>query len=193
MRPACGQGVKWGEMMTDQSKQGAEATLYRPHAFHIDDWQILDSEAALPTNGSYFLGLERALDVLANGTLSFKLGVIVDAGEDVTLLGDYLDQIASIAVHFPAFSDGRAFSSARLLAERYAYRGEVRATGAYILDQMPMLVRCGVSAFDVQDPNVRAGLERGDWPDVTNYYQPTGNDEQLVNNPRPWLRRSVGL
>ncbi len=189
MRPACGQRV---EIMSNQTENQAEATLYKPHAFHVDEWQTLDAEAELPASGAYFLGLERALELLEAGKPAFRLGVIVDAGEDVTRIGDHLDKIDAVAVNFPAFADGRAFSSSRLLRERYDYKGEVRATGAYILDQMPMLVRCGVDVFDVQDPNVRAGLERDEWPDVTNYYQSTGNDEQLVNNPRPWLRRSFG-
>ena len=82
--------------------------MYKPHAFHVDEWQTLDVEAELPASGAYFLGLERALELLESGKPAFRLGVIVDAGEDVTRIGDHLDKIEAVAVNFPAFADGRA-------------------------------------------------------------------------------------
>ena len=53
-----------------------------------------------------------------------------------------------IAINFPKFVDGRGFSLARLLRERYGYQGEIRATGEIIRDQLYLLQRCGFNAFE---------------------------------------------
>jgi len=58
---------------------------------------------------------------------------------------------ALVAVHFPAFTDGRGYSSARLLRERYHYRGELRAIGDILRDQLYELARCGFDAFALRD------------------------------------------
>ncbi|HZQ00198.1 MAG TPA: DUF934 domain-containing protein [Reyranella sp.] len=67
--------------------------------------------------------------------------------EDVLKLGDRLDGIKLIVLEFPKFTDGRAYTQARLLRERLGYRGELRATGAVYIDQLPFLLRCGFDSF----------------------------------------------
>ena len=67
---------------------------------------------------------------------------------------------------FPKFADGRSMSTARLLRERHGYRGEVRASGDVLIDQMPLMRRCGFDAFEVTNPMTPKQLKAGKWPDV---------------------------
>jgi uncharacterized protein (DUF934 family) len=61
-----------------------------------------------------------------------------------------LDRFAVVALEFPVFTDGRAFTSARLLRERYGYTGEVRAVGNVLRDQVLFMLRCGFDAFEMK-------------------------------------------
>ncbi len=76
------------------------------------------------------------------------VGVLWPNNRKVAELAPYLDRLALVALVFPTFKDGRAYSQARLLRERYGYRGELRATGQVLRDQFLFLVRAG---FDVLD------------------------------------------
>ncbi len=79
--------------------------------------------------------------------------------EDVLKLGDRLDGVKLIILDFPKFTDGRAYTQARLLRERLGYTGELRASGAVLIDQLPFLLRCG---FDPSPAPRRASSRR--WP-----------------------------
>ncbi|QJD58535.1 DUF934 domain-containing protein [Pseudomonas sp. gcc21] len=78
------------------------------------------------------------------------LGVWLEADEEVELIADDLQHFQVIALNFPVFSDGRHYSSARLLRERYKYQGEVRAIGDVLRDQLFYMKRCGFDAFAVR-------------------------------------------
>lgn len=73
--------------------------------------------------------------------------VWLDADQEVEALSPYLDSIKVIALNFPAFSDGRAYSGANLLRQKYGYTGEIRAIGDVRIDQLDQMVRCGFDAF----------------------------------------------
>jgi uncharacterized protein (DUF934 family) len=60
-----------------------------------------------------------------------------------------LAHLSLVALDFPTFKDGRAYSTARLLRERYQYKGELRAVGNVLRDQFLFMVRCGFDAFEV--------------------------------------------
>ena len=76
-------------------------------------------------------------------------GVIWPNDRKIAELAPYLDWIALIALVFPTFRDGRAYSQARLLRERYQFRGELRATGQILRDQCLFLQRAGFDAFEL--------------------------------------------
>ncbi|SBS34669.1 hypothetical protein MSP8887_03221 [Marinomonas spartinae] len=79
-------------------------------------------------------------------------GIWIDAGEGVEQLeGVDLAQFSVIGINFPAFTDGRGFSYARLLRERLNYQGEIRALGDFIPDQQGYLLRVGFNAFQFND------------------------------------------
>jgi len=107
--------------------------------------------------------------------------VQLEPGDDLSPLLDHLDSIALVAINFPAFTDGRGFTYARKLRE-HGYRGEVRAVGHFIRDQLTYLTRVGVNAFepagDLDLDEAVASLA-----DFSEYYQASSNE------PLPLFRR----
>nr|WP_269332093.1 DUF934 domain-containing protein [Futiania mangrovii] len=87
------------------------------------------------------------------------------------LLAD-LSHLDMIAVRFPKFNDGRGYSTIRLLRERHGFKGEIRATGDVLLDQIAFLRRVGATAFEITHAATRAALARGHLPEVSVFYQP---------------------
>ena len=80
-----------------------------------------------------------------------RVGVRVLADEAVEALAYDLPRIALVALEFPKFRDGRAFTAARLLRERMGFAREVRAVGDVLLEQAKFMVRCGFDAFEPAD------------------------------------------
>lgn len=111
------------------------------------------------------------------------LGVCLEPDEHPAQIADDLQHFEVVAVNFPAFTDGRGFSTARLLRERYAYQGEIRAVGAFIRDQLFYLQRCGFDAFALETADPHAALASFD--DFSNTYQAAA-DQSL-----PLFRRSA--
>jgi uncharacterized protein (DUF934 family) len=79
------------------------------------------------------------------------VGVRVEADQSVDDLAYDLPRIAVVALNFPKFGDGRAYTSARLLRERYGFTGEIRAVGDVLREQAGFMVRCGFDAFAPSD------------------------------------------
>ena len=78
------------------------------------------------------------------------VGVIWPNDRRVAELAPWIDRLALIALVFPKFKDGRAYSQARLLRERHGFRGELRAIGEVLRDQFQFLLRSGFDAFEVK-------------------------------------------
>lgn len=92
--------------------------------------------------------------------------VRIESGEDARALLPHLDRIALVEVSFPSFRDGRGYSSARILREA-GYRGELRAQGDVLVDQIPLMRRCGFDSFAPDAPidpeTLAAALDRYDF------------------------------
>ena len=112
---------------------------------HVADGAELPGDGAVLVSAARFLEDPEALLKRAG-----KLGVIWPNNRDVDDLVPYLDRLAVIALVFPIFRDGRAYSQARILRERYGFRGELRATGDVLRDQFLFLARAGFDAFEVK-------------------------------------------
>lgn len=87
-----------------------------------------------------------------------EIGVWLDSSESAELIGEAAKELPLIAIHFPAFADGRGFTAARLLRERYSYAGELRAVGGFMRDQLTYLRRCGFNAFAYEGEQPLVGL-----------------------------------
>jgi uncharacterized protein (DUF934 family) len=79
------------------------------------------------------------------------VGVRLESDEEVEALAYDLPRLAVVALAFPKFGDGRAYSYAKILRERYGYKGEVRAVGDVLREQAGFMVRCGFDAFEPAD------------------------------------------
>jgi uncharacterized protein (DUF934 family) len=87
------------------------------------------------------------------------IAIWLNAGEEPESIAADLDQFAFIAINFPAFTDGRGYSYARLLRERHDYRGEIRAIGDVLQDQLHFMFRCGFSSYALKDTkNIETAL-----------------------------------
>ena len=85
-------------------------------------------------------------------------------------------------------SDGRGYSTARLLVERFKYAGEIRAVGDVLQDQIPHMRRCGFNALVVTHEPSRQALIENRLPEMAVFYQPVGVTE-IPLGTRPFLRR----
>ena len=146
--------------------------------------------AELPEDGAILIPAARFLENAE--TLSRragKIGVIWPNNRDLDDLVPYLDRLAVVALVFPSFRDGRAYSQARLLRERYGFKGEMRATGQVLRDQFVFMLRAGFDAFEVKkDADADAFAETV--KRYTVFYQPTGDGRVTALNRRMQLRHS---
>jgi uncharacterized protein (DUF934 family) len=151
--------------------------------------QIADG-AELPGDGAILVPAARFLeDPQALLRRSGKLGVIWPNNRNLDDLVPYLDRLAAVALVFPSFRDGRAYSQARLLRERHGYDGELRATGQVLRDQFVFMSRAGFDAFEVKkDADADAFAETMKRYSV--FYQPTGDGRVTALNRRMQLRHS---
>ena len=117
------------------------------------------------------------------------LGLRLDPGCPLETIVDALPAARLVAIAFPKFVDGRGYSMGWLLRSRYGYRGEMRAIGDVLFDELQFMVRCGFDAFEITDSAtldlLRAG--RGTSP-FDRFYQP-GLEREVPEGTRPWARR----
>ena len=94
---------------------------------------------------------------------TYATAVRLEAGDDARALLPYLDRIALIEVSFPTFRDGRGYSAARILREA-GYKGELRAVGDVLVDQLAAMRRCGFDSFapesEIDPATLEASLKR---------------------------------
>ncbi|MAB23449.1 DUF934 domain-containing protein [Pseudomonas neustonica] len=153
----------------------------------IDEtWHLLDKDATLD-------GLSNSDDLIVPLGLWLEhahalkardggLGVWLDSDEQVEAIAEDLQYFQVVALNFPVFSDGRSYSNARLLRDRYQYPGEVRAIGDVLRDQLFFMRRCGFDAFALRaDRNPEEALES--FNDFSNTYQ------SATDQPLPLFRR----
>jgi len=120
----------------------------------IDDRYVhVADDAAVPDRVPVMVSAKRFL--AEAGTLTRRdgsLGVAWPNDRRVAELAPWLGHLALVALHFPKFRDGRAYSQARLLRETYGFRGTLRATGDVLRDQFHFLARAGFDSFEVKKP-----------------------------------------
>ena len=147
-----------------------------------DRWTVLrEVPGALPTV-PVIVPLPTWLGGLDQLRTRGNVGVWLAPADDPALLADDVATLPVIAVDFPKFTDGRGYSIARLLRERYAYRGELRAIGDVQRDQLYYLSQVGFDAFVLRDGK--------DAQDALQSLRDFSDGYQLTNRRTPWFRRS---
>jgi len=149
-----------------------------------DPYVRIEDGAPIPNDGAILVPAERFLaDASELLTRNAPVGVIWPNSRNVSELEPYLDRLALVALVFPVFKDGRAYSQARLLRERYGYRGELRATGQVLRDQFVFYMRAGFDALDVLKPADAAAFEETARR-YSVFFQPTGDGRMTVARAR---------
>ena len=166
------------------------AKLIRNRRVVADNWLLLELGAngalpAVPAEGDVIVPLKLWLarrDALA--VRLGKTGVWLDSNEGAEPIAADLRRLPLIAVRFPAFTDGRGYSTARLLRERYGYGGEIRAVGDVGRDHLLFMQRCGFDTFALREgEDVESALKAFD--ELPDTYQAS------VVEPQPLFRRRV--
>jgi uncharacterized protein (DUF934 family) len=165
--------------------------IFKGHDFVKDEWAFADDEAPLPAGGAIVSKARFIAERAALTGRNAPLGLLLRSGETLDGLENDFERFALIVLDIPKYTDGRAYSSARLLRERYKYAGELRACGDVLRDQIMFLHRVGFDSFDVTHEGTIAALRDGKIKLVHKHYQPAAReDEEAAPGPRPWLRVS---
>ena len=157
-----------------------EARIWTRNGFVADRFT---SEA-----GSVFMAPEEATGRLGSSLSSV---LVLEPGDEVAAAASRIHEFDAVFIRFSVFSDGRGFSTARLLREKHRYIGEIRAVGHFILDQIPFLLRVGFDAFAITHEPTARRLEAGDLTEVPFYLQPAFASETGAGG-RSWVRRKIG-
>lgn len=157
--------------------------LIKSGAFAQDIYASVADDAALP-EGPVLVSLARFKrdrdTLLARNT---PLGIRLQSSENPESLGADLDHFALIALEFPKFRDGRAFSWARMLRTRLGFTGEIRAVGDFLYDQVNYQHRVGFDAWEVPDHFTIEMFQRA-LTEMTNVYQPSADGKKTIRELR---------
>jgi uncharacterized protein (DUF934 family) len=151
--------------------------LIRNREIVQDGWIHVRDDAELPANGDVIVTLDRwkrereALLARKGG----QLGVRLQSDQLAPEVGPDAAHFAVIALEFPNFRDGRCYSTARILRERYQYRGELRAVGDVLRDQLFYMARCGFTAFELRPGKDIVGALAA-FDDFSVTYQPAADE-----------------
>lgn len=131
-----------------------------------DAFVVATEEEGVPASGGVILPLAQfkaeGQELIDAGR---SVGVLLAPDDAVEDIIDDLPHLALVAIAFPKYRDGRGYSSARLLRERYGYDGEIRAVGDVLREQASHMVRCGFDAFEPAD-----GSTPQQWLEATRRY-----------------------
>jgi uncharacterized protein (DUF934 family) len=154
------------------------------------DYLMVGEGGAIPQESPVLLEAARFLaDADSLKGRNAPIGVIWPNHRRVSELVPHLSRLSLIALVFPSFRDGRAYSQARQLREQFGYKGELRATGDVLRDQLLFMLRAGFDSFDVKkDTDARAFADTMRRYSV--FYQPAGDGRPIAAALR--LRRDGG-
>jgi uncharacterized protein (DUF934 family) len=145
-----------------------------------DPWRFVPDEEPLPEGGAVIVTLARWQanrdQLTARPT---PLGLWLKSDQPPSLVAGDIERFDVIALEFPKFTNGRAYSSARLLRERYGFRGELRAVGNVLRDQLAFMRRCGFDSYEIP-PQVDAAAWLSSLGGISVVYQPATDERASV-------------
>lgn len=147
----------------------------------VDDvWAFVEDGHELSPGGCIIVSLGRFLSehdqLLARNR---SIGVRLANTDDPALLVPFLDQLHLIELQFPKYTDGRAFSQSQLLRRRYGYKGEIRATGQVLRDQLRLMIRSGFDAIVIDEANAE-GVYDFSAHEFSEFYQAASDTSDTI-------------
>ncbi len=159
--------------------------IIKDRAIVSDAWLHLTDDDALPADGDVSVSLARLKrDEAALRGRSGALGVRLTSDQHASDLAEQVSYLALICVEFPKFTDGRGYTIGRLLRDRYEYRGELRAVGQVLQDQLFYMARCGYDSFQLA-PGKSLDKALSAFADFSVTYQAAADE------PQPVFRRAA--
>ncbi len=157
--------------------------LLKSGAFVADTFTAVVDDAPLP-DGPAIVSLARFEKDRA-GLLerNAPLGVRLKSDENPARLGDDVNHLSLVVLEFPKFRDGRAFSWARMLRTRFGFKGEIRAVGDFLYDQISYQHRTGFDAWEVPDHFTLEQFRRA-LGEMTGVYQPSADGKKTIRELR---------
>ncbi len=157
----------------------------------VDDiWAFVEDGHELSPGGCIVVSLGRFLSehdqLLARNR---SIGVRLVNSDDPALLAPHLDQLHLIEVQFPKYTDGRALSQAQLLRRRLGYKGEIRATGQVLRDQLRLMIRCGIDAMVIAEADAE-GVYAASANEFSEFCQSAADTSESIFVKRQKLRQS---
>ena len=157
--------------------------LIKSSAFISDTYAQVGDDAALP-EGPVLVSLARFEKereaLLARNT---PVGVLLQSDQSPEKLGDDVTRLSLVALDFPKFRDGRAFSWARMLRTRLGFTGEIRAVGDFLYDQISYQHRVGFDSWLVPDTFRLEDFTKA-LGEMTNVYQPSADGKKTIRELR---------
>jgi uncharacterized protein (DUF934 family) len=153
-----------------------------------DPWMIETDEVKATGDQKPLLTLDELI-AKADESNDVGFGVLIKPADDVLKLEPYLYRLEIVAVAFPAFNDGRAFSHASLLRQRLGYTNELRAVGDVLIDQVPLMLRVGIDSFAVTNETAIRRLSEKRLPSIPHHYQPAVRDAE-AGKGYSWRRQA---
>lgn len=137
-----------------------------------DQWVDIDASAEVDDGARVIVSFERLTSDWKKLTqASCSLGVELAVTDRVEEIETYLPRLELVVLNFASFTDGRAFSQARILRERFGFHGDIRAKGEVLRDQLDFMQRCGINQFCLADSEV-ADQALSAFSDINKSYQP---------------------
>jgi uncharacterized protein (DUF934 family) len=157
--------------------------LIKSGAYAQDSFVPVADDAALP-DGAILVSLARFQkereSLLERNT---PIGVKLASDQNPQLLGDDVSRLSLVALEFPKFRDGRAFSWARILRTRMGFKGEIRAVGDFLFDQVNYQHRVGFDAWEVPD-HFTVEMFQQALNEMTDVYQPSADGKKTIRELR---------
>ncbi len=171
-----------------------KTTLWRHGRIDADDWIILADDEPIPPTGKVAVSKARYLAertaLLARTDVP---GILLGSGEPLGEIENDIDRIGLVALHFPRYADGRSYSTARILRDRLGYKGELRARGDVLRDQIAFMIRVGFDSLEISHPGTLAALREGRAIAVHRHYQPASVAGEAAGTAYSWRRASTAI
>ena len=157
--------------------------LITGNAFVEVAFTAVADDASLPDGGAIVTLARFEKDRAALLARNAPLGVRLKSDENPMRLGDDVHRLSLVVLEFPKFRDGRAFSWARMLRTRLGFKGEIRAVGDFLFDQINYQHRVGFDAWEVPDDFKLEDFARA-LTEMTNVYQPSTDGKKTIRELR---------